>query len=129
MCSFSDASPVPSHYLGSALADAHVLLHALPFHKWSVFICVGGVVGKPAGPLQWALRALITGPVLQLSGEGGLVWMANIPKVSARRCAIHSAAQRVSQNHSPALGSKPKQHIVQGVRGRCDLRPASCLHL
>ena len=70
-CSFSVASPVPSHQLGSALVHVHVLLHALPCHQWSVFVCMGGVVGRLAGPLQWALRTLITGPALQLSGEGG----------------------------------------------------------
>ena len=38
VCSFSVASPVPSHHLGSALVGVHVLLHALPCHKWSVFV-------------------------------------------------------------------------------------------
>ena len=82
-CSFSIASPVPSHHLGSALADVHVQLHALPCHKWSVFVCVGGVVGKIAGSLQWALRSPITGPVLQLSGEGFHVGMKLVLGVGA----------------------------------------------
>ena len=49
-CSFSDASPLPSHHSGSALVDVHVLLRALPSHKWSGFVCVSGAVGKIAGP-------------------------------------------------------------------------------
>ena len=34
-CFFSVASPVPSHHLGSAQVDEHVLLHAPLFPKWS----------------------------------------------------------------------------------------------
>ena len=40
----------------TAAEQAQLLEYAPPFHKWSVFVCVRGVVGKIAGPLQQALR-------------------------------------------------------------------------
>ena len=50
-------------------------------------------------------------------------------KVSARGCTVHSAVQRVFQHQSLALGNTINQHAVQDKRRRCDVHPASGLHV
>ena len=67
--------------------------------------------------------------VLLLTGGGGSCLDNKYAKVSARGCTIHSAVQRVCHYQSLALGNTLNQYAVQGKRRRCDVRPASGLHV
>ena len=78
-----------------SLVDVRVLFRAFSCPNRRMFVCVGGVVGKLSPAMgtaysdNWACSAAVWG--------GGSCLENDCGKVSARRCAIRSAARRLSQ--------------------------------